>query len=302
MKNTDLTPDKRLFHYLIKPLLILFILVITFNASQSDAAGNISVSLSQKTYVYSGKAIKPKVIVKYNGKKLASKSYTIQYGAGRTKVGKYSVNVKLRGKYKGTKTVYFKINPQKPVITSLSSDKSSITVNWEPIAKEVTGYQISYDQTKSFASAKTVLIKGKSATVNGLNGSSTYFVRIRSYKTIKGIKYYSSWSAIKKITTITNTNTSNETPKKSYHFRNEYLLNQHFEKHGREMGFNTAQEYEAAASDVVNNPKSLHKTEKEDGDDCYYLEETNDFVIVSTDGYIRTYFRPDKGKEYFDKQ
>ncbi|MBO4591087.1 MAG: hypothetical protein J5684_00810, partial [Eubacterium sp.] len=57
-----------------------------------------------------------------------------------------------------------------------------------------------------------------------------------------------------------------------------------------------------AASDVVTNPNSLHKIEKEDGDDCYYLEETNDFVVVSTDGYIRTYFRPDRGKDYFDKQ
>ena len=26
------------------------------------------------------------------------------------------------------------------------------------------------------------------------------------------------------------------------------------------------------------------------------------FVIVSTDGYIRTYFKPDKGKAYFDQQ
>ena len=55
-------------------------------------------------------------------------------------------------------------------------------------------------------------------------------------------------------------------------------------------------------SDVVNNPKSLHKTEKEDGDDVYYKEDTNEFVVVSTDGYIRTYFNPDSGKKYFDRQ
>ena len=29
---------------------------------------------------------------------------------------------------------------------------------------------------------------------------------------------------------------------------------------------------------------------------------TNDFVVVSTDGFIRTYFRPDSGKSYFDRQ
>ena len=64
----------------------------------------------------------------------------------------------------------------------------------------------------------------------------------------------------------------------------------------------SAEEYEAAASAVVNNPESLHKTEAEDGDDVYYLEETNEFVVVSTDGYIRTYFLPDGGKAYFDRQ
>ena len=87
-----------------------------------------------------------------------------------------------------------------------------------------------------------------------------------------------------------------------YKFRNQKLLDQHYQKHGKEMGYKSAAEYEKAASDVINNSKSLHKTEKEDGDDVYYLEETNDFVILSTDGYIRTYFRPDGGKKYYDKQ
>ena len=69
-----------------------------------------------------------------------------------------------------------------------------------------------------------------------------------------------------------------------YHFRNEDLLESHYEKHGKEMGFSSSKEYEMSASDVVNNPESLHKTEKEDGDDVYYKENTNEFVVVSTDG------------------
>lgn len=87
-----------------------------------------------------------------------------------------------------------------------------------------------------------------------------------------------------------------------YHFRNRDLLESHYEKHGKEMGFSSSKEYEMSASDVVNNPESLHKTEKEDGDDVYYKENTNEFVVVSTDGYIRTYFNPDFGKKYFDRQ
>ena len=91
-----------------------------------------------------------------------------------------------------------------------------------------------------------------------------------------------------------------------YHFRSQKLLDQHFDKHGAEFaedfGYKDAEEYEKGASDVINNPEALHKTEAEDGDGVYYIEETNEFVVLSTDGYIRTYFRPNSGKKYYDKQ
>lgn len=91
-----------------------------------------------------------------------------------------------------------------------------------------------------------------------------------------------------------------------YHFRSKKLLNQHFEKHGEEFaddfGYNSAAEYEKGASDVINNSSALHKTEAEDGDGVYYIEDTNEFVILSTDGYIRTYFRPNGGIDYYNRQ
>lgn len=85
-------------------------------------------------------------------------------------------------------------------------------------------------------------------------------------------------------------------------FRNERLLREHYEKHGIDMGFKSAGEYEEAASAAALNPKALHKKEKEDGDDVYYVKATNEFVIVSRDGYIRTYFLPDSGIRYYNKQ
>ena len=87
-----------------------------------------------------------------------------------------------------------------------------------------------------------------------------------------------------------------------YYFRNKTLLNQHYDKHGKDMGFANAKDYEKAASDVINNPNALHKTEKEDGDFVYYIRETNEFVVLSTDGYIRTYFLPDSGYSYYQRQ
>ena len=88
----------------------------------------------------------------------------------------------------------------------------------------------------------------------------------------------------------------------AYTFRNDRLLEEHFNKHGIEMGFSDKEAYEQAASDAANNPDALHKLEKEDGDDVYYVEETNEFVVVSKDGFIRTYFCPDSGIKYYDKQ
>lgn len=88
----------------------------------------------------------------------------------------------------------------------------------------------------------------------------------------------------------------------AYSFRKAEYLQEHFEKHGAEFGFATVEEYLAGANRVVASPEALHKLEGEDGDDVYYLESGNEIVFVSTDGYIRTYFKPNDGKAYFDRQ
>lgn len=87
-----------------------------------------------------------------------------------------------------------------------------------------------------------------------------------------------------------------------YYFRNDNLLEQHYEKHGIEMGFDSMEEYEEAACAVIYHPDVLTKTEKEDGDYVYYVEDTNEFVVLSQDGYIRTYFNPSAGIEYYNRQ
>ncbi len=92
------------------------------------------------------------------------------------------------------------------------------------------------------------------------------------------------------------------TPVQKKGFRNQKLLDSHYEEHGIEMGFDSAKDYEKAAIAVVNNKNALHRIEQEDGDDVYYVEATNEFVVVSKDGYIRTYFNPSDGKDYFERQ
>ena len=88
----------------------------------------------------------------------------------------------------------------------------------------------------------------------------------------------------------------------TYTFRNDAYLAEHFEKHGEDFDYSTKEEYLAGANHVVASDDALHKLESEDGDDVYYLEASNEFVIVSTDGYIRTYFRPKDGIAYYNRQ
>lgn len=88
----------------------------------------------------------------------------------------------------------------------------------------------------------------------------------------------------------------------TYQFRNEEYLQEHFEKHGDEFDYVTKENYLKGANRVLQDEDVLHKIEAEDGDDVYYLEETNELVIVSGDGYIRTYFKPEDGIAYYNRQ
>ncbi len=87
-----------------------------------------------------------------------------------------------------------------------------------------------------------------------------------------------------------------------YTFRRDEYLTEHFEKHGDEFGYATEEEYLAGANSVIMDKASLHKLEAEDGDDVYFQESTGGLVIVSADGYIRTYFKPDSGIDYYNRQ
>lgn len=85
-------------------------------------------------------------------------------------------------------------------------------------------------------------------------------------------------------------------------FRNDKLLEEHFKKHGSEFNYKDEDEYVKGAIAVINSPSSLHKTEKEDGDEIYYDKEKNEIVFVSKDGFIRTYFKPNDGVKYYNRQ
>ena len=169
-----------------------------------------SIKLKATSLIYNGKVRTPKVIVKdRTGKTLVKNTdYTVSYAKGRKYVGKYAVKITFKGKYSGTKTLYFTIKPKATSISSLKAGSKKFTVKWKKQATQTTGYQVQYSASSKFSKAKTVTV-GKNTTVSKkiskLSGKKKYYVRVRTYKTVKingkSIRIYSGWSKAKTVTT-----------------------------------------------------------------------------------------------------
>ena len=88
-----------------------------------------------------------------------------------------------------------------------------------------------------------------------------------------------------------------------YTFRSEKLFNDHFEKHGAEFGKITKDEYLELANRLIasSSDRVLHKTEA-DGDKLFFDQDTGYFLVLSEDGYIRTFFIPSAGINYWNRQ
>jgi len=172
---------------------------LTYKISPASAT-KATYKLSATTYTYNGKAKSPTVTVKLSGKTLKKNTdYTVNYSDNKS-VGKATVKITFKGNYKGIKTASFKINPLKTSVKSLTAGKKSLKVAITKKSTQVTGYQIQYATNKSFKSAKLKNVtsyKTTSATLKGLSAKKTYYVRVRTYKTVKGVKCYSGWSSIK---------------------------------------------------------------------------------------------------------
>ena len=155
------------------------------------------------TKAFTGKNITQSITVKYNGKTLKNGTdYTVSYSNNKS-IGTATVKIAGKGSYTGTITKTFKINPAKQEIQKLTSKSKAFFVDWAQKGS-ATGYEIQYATNSKFTSAKKVTITNKKTdktTISKLSGKKKYYVRVRSYTTVKGTKYYGAWSASKSVTT-----------------------------------------------------------------------------------------------------
>ena len=172
----------------------------TYNIKNNFKKATIS-GISNKSYT--GKNITQSFTVKYNGKTLKKGTdYTVSYLSNKN-IGTATVKVTGKGSYAGTITKTFKINPAKQEIQKLTAKSKAFFVDWAQKGS-ATGYEIQYATNSKFTSAKKVTItnnKTDKTTISKLSGKKKYYVRVRSYTTVKGTKYYGAWSASKSVTT-----------------------------------------------------------------------------------------------------
>ncbi len=166
---------------------------LTFVKPGVKAYGADAVSLS----VEIKKGDQESVSYKSSSKKVASVSDegTVSFVAP----GKATISIILdeTDNYKAlTVKTEVTVKPGKPVV-KLSLTGRKIKIGYAKI-KGATGYEVQYSLKKNFKSGIKKYITSKSSKTTGqLKRAKRYYVRVRAYKTVKGKKIYSAWSAKK---------------------------------------------------------------------------------------------------------
>ncbi len=169
------------------------------------------ITWGKTDFSYDGKVKTPAITVKdTKGKSLtAGTDYQIVYAKGRKNPGVYTSTVEFRGNYSGKVTESFKIRPKKTSLKKVVAKSKGMQVSWKKQTAQMDGYQIQYSTKGSFKGKTTGLTTAKksaaSKKISKLKGKKKYYVRIRTYKTVKvngkKVKLYSDWSAKKSVKT-----------------------------------------------------------------------------------------------------
>jgi len=91
---------------------------------------------------------------------------------------------------------------------------------------------------------------------------------------------------------------------RSVGFRSHERLVEHFRKHGREFGAVSQDEYLRRAQELRDRPAGgdVLESVRADGVITRFDRSSGAFLAVNQDGTIRTFFRPNLGETYFQRQ
>lgn len=184
---------------------------VTKNFTIKKASKKITVKKTSISKTYGDKTFSLGVSTAKGEKltySLSSKS-VVKVANGKAKIlgcGKVTITIKSAASKNynaaSSKKITITVKPKKmSMYTPKSKKAGQMTVSWKKDTK-ASGYEISYATNSKFKKAKKTTVKSyrsTSKTISKLSKGKTYYVRIRSYKTVKGKKIYSSYSTVKKV-------------------------------------------------------------------------------------------------------
>lgn len=187
---------------------------MSFKITQKDISDlTFTPNLENTVYTYNGAYRTPAVSVIFKNATDTSgntRSYTLKNNTDykilyedNKKVGTATIVFTGTGNFKGLHVENFTIRPQPTILRKLIKGTKQFRVVWKKQTTQMSGYQIQYATNKKFKSSKKISSSktATSKTIKKLKSKKTYYVRVRTYKSIGGIKYYSKWSNTMKIKT-----------------------------------------------------------------------------------------------------
>ena len=177
-------------------------------AAAEEAARTVDISaceITVKDLAYTGKKVKkPTVTIRYGETQLTEGAdYSFTYNTKAKAIGAYKLTVTGMGRYTGSVNTTFKVVPKGTAFSKLTGGDKQITLKWKS-QKNITGYQIEYSLKKDFSGSKKVTVKKAktlTTTIKKLKAGQAYYVRIRTYTTVKKKNYFSAWSKAKAVKT-----------------------------------------------------------------------------------------------------
>ncbi len=174
------------------------------NGQKIIALSTIKSSVTSVTYT--GKSQQPAVVITdTTGQTVDPSNYTLTYSNNKN-VGQAAITATGIGNYTGTLTAVFNIVPKGTNLSKVIAKKKSFLAKWKKQSAQTSGYELQYATNAKFKGAKIKTVKKNKTTsiaVKKLKSKKKYYVRVRTYKTVKingkSMKLYSNWSKAKKV-------------------------------------------------------------------------------------------------------
>ena len=141
-----------------------------------------TIKLSTTSYTYNGKTKKLSVTVKDSKGNTLKKDtdYTVKYESGRKSPGKYTVTVTFKGKYTGTKKLYFTIAPKATSKITATQTTTTVTLKWNKVTG-ADGYRVYKYNTKTKKYEKLKDVTKTTLKISKLKAGTIYKYKVRAY-------------------------------------------------------------------------------------------------------------------------